>query len=711
MRYPPLPRIRLNLRAKILLLFLIVSLVSLTVTGYFAFSAISTVSEFSQGSSQMLGERAVNESTTALTNLGEEYLLQIVSDQAVITDTLFEDTDSEMDILAAYTAEAQRNPAIVPLVPVYSQKNPPSDPMSGSVLVFAPGASAAPGSDEVRTLAGMSDLLKAVYTTDENMTSIYVGTDSGMMLIYPGTGNLPAGFDPRTRDWYQRAAESDQNIWSPAPYVDAAGHGLIMTCSRSVASQQYGQWVIGSDVSVNTINNDFLNRTLGGGGDAVLLGSDGTVISRPGLAAGEVLWDEPFPEENAFTGGNPGLVAVARNMTAGKTGIEKVWYGANETYVAYAPVQSMNWSLAIAMPVSRITLPVQDIAGKIGNVTRSTGETITSQTDRLMTVFALLFFMILAIVIFIAVALTRIITRPIESLKRGTLALGEGDLTYRLTIQSGDEFEDLASSFNTMADDLKKNIENLRQTTAEKERYAKELEIAKDIQASFLPASVPRIPGFDIAAVAIPAMEVGGDFYDFVPVGRNRLAFVIADVSGKGVSAALFMAMSRTLIRASLEREHDPAAALHEANRLIARDAQSGMFVTAYTAVLEPSGRTLACVNAGHNPPLIVRGDTGEAVFMHEGGIAMGILDEMESTVETVQLRQGDMIVMYTDGVTEAFNTQFTAFGEEQLARTAVECRTLSAPAVIDRILASIRAFAGTAPQSDDITLIVIRVL
>jgi sigma-B regulation protein RsbU (phosphoserine phosphatase) len=150
---------------------------------------------------------------------------------------------------------------------------------------------------------------------------------------------------------------------------------------------------------------------------------------------------------------------------------------------------------------------------------------------------------------------------------------------------------------------------------------------------------------------------------------------------------------------------------MREANRLIARDAHSSMFVTAFLAVLDPGRRTLACVNAGHNPPLIVRGDTSEPVFLHERGIAMGVVDEMESAGETLQIRPGDMVVMYTDGVTEAFNAQFVAFGEERLARIAVECRSLPAPEVIDQLVSAIHTFTGTAPQSDDITLIVIRVL
>ena len=131
---------------------------------------------------------------------------------------------------------------------------------------------------------------------------------------------------------------------------------------------------------------------------------------------------------------------------------------------------------------------------------------------------------------------------------------------------------------------------------------------------------MPEIPGFDISAVMIPAMEVGGDFYDFVQVRDGRWAFVIADVSGKGVSAALFMAMSRTLIRAGLESATDISAALSTANLMIARNSPSSMFVTVFSAVLDPVSLTLACTNAGHNPPFVVRGDSGEAVFCRSTG-------------------------------------------------------------------------------------------
>ena len=711
MNPPARPRIALTIRVKILVLFLVLSLAALAITGYFAFSAITNVGSYAQGSSQALGAGVINNSSAALLSLGEQYLVRIASDQANITDVLFEDTDTEMDILSAQTAELQRNPPVISSTPVYTANNPPSLPRSGALLYFAPGSTMTPDSEEARTLAGLADGLKAVYTSDSDMTSTYIATDSGMFLIYPGNGTLPRNYDPRTREWYVRAAAQDSQVWSDVPYIDADNNGPVMTCSQGVTSPRYGQWVIGSDVSTKTINEDFIGQTLGGNGYAVLINQDGDVISRPGFSAGNMRWNEPLGRENAFTGNDPGLIAVAANMTAGRTGIETVWFNGTETYVAYAPVRSMNWSLGISLPVSQITGPVDKFTGKIADATQDTGTHITDQTDRLKTVFAFLFFVILLVVLMVAVILSRVITRPVATLKEGAAAIGDGNLDFRVTIQSGDEFEDLARSFNTMAEALKENIANLKKTTAEKERYAKEMEIARSIQTSFLPETMPEIPGFDISAVMIPAMEVGGDFYDVVPVSDGRWAFVIADVSGKGVSAALFMAMSRTLIRAGLEGATDTSGALCTANHLIARSAPSSMFVTVFSAILDPGKLTLACTNAGHNPPLVVRGDSGEAVFLQEHGVAMGVLPDMDGTPEYVQLKPGDLVIMYTDGVTEAFDAGYIAFGEDRLVRVAQDCRTLPAGVIRDRIIAAIREFTGTAPQSDDITLVVIRVL
>ncbi len=709
MPFPIPARYRLNVRAKILIIFLALSLISLLITGYVAYFTISSVGRSAETSSLSLGQEAVDETSSALRHSGEENLLQIATGEAAVTSVLFEDTDSEMDILAAGAKILGNNSPVQPEIRSFGRDETPQDPGTAVLFLISPSSRITRDSDEFKTLAGLDDLLYAVYRTDENMSSIYVATDSGIVRMYPWIA-IPDRFpDLRQRTWFVGAENTSDIFWT-GPYVDAAGHGLVMTASKAVTTK-YGTWVVGSDVTVSVVNAEFLNMTLGGKGYAVLMDGGGTIISRPGLSAGNASWDEPFSSENVFSSPDPALVALGRNMTAGKTGVETVRFGNEDTYVAYAPVGFRNWSFAVSMPVAEITAPLEKTQEKIISSTRETGTLISRQTGEVLDIFAVLFIILLVIVIVLAVYLARIITRPVESLKEGTLALGRGNLDYRVRVESGDEFEELAGSFNRMAADLKKNIEDLRRTTAEKERYTKELEIAKEIQESILPESTPAIPGFETGAMTIPAMEIGGDLYDFIPVEGNCWGFVIADVSGKGVSAALFMAISRNLIHASGRAIAGPSAAIRQANRLMYEDSRSNMFITVFYAVLDPLRMTLAYVNAGHNPPLLVRGDPPVVISLEGKGIALGVVPDVNIVPGVLALERGDLIVMYTDGVTEAFNEQDENFGEERLTGFVLRNRTRPAGEIISGLLDEIRQFAGNAPQSDDITLVILRVL
>ena len=187
------------------------------------------------------------------------------------------------------------------------------------------------------------------------------------------------------------------------------------------------------------------------------------------------------------------------------------------------------------MPVDEVIAPAENTRAQIVNATGETGIQLNQKMDAAKTLFVALFILLFIMVTVLSILFAQVITRPVAELRRGSEAIGAGDLGYRVQIATGDEFEDLAHSFNTMAADLKDHIDELQRTTAEKERYAKELEIAKGIQQSFLPDAAPEITGIEIAAKNIPALEVGGDFYDFIPLGKDRWGLVIADVSGKGV--------------------------------------------------------------------------------------------------------------------------------------------------------------------------------
>ena len=242
-----------------------------------------------------------------------------------------------------------------------------------------------------------------------------------------------------------------------------------------------------------------------------------------------------------------------------------------------------------------------------------------------------------------------------------------------------------------------------------RERVDQELKVAREIQTSFLPEVCCEIPGFEVAAYWQAAREVGGDFYDFIPLPDGRQGLVIADVSDKGVPAALFMALCRALVRASAVGSPTADEALQRANELILADASSGMFVTLFYAILDPASRKLTYVNAGHNPPILSRRD--RMSLLRAKGIALGIIEDIELERREVELAEGDVVVFYTDGVTEAINERTEEFGQGRLVEVVVENRGLTAQGLIDKINAAVAAFIGGEPQFDDFTLVVLKCL
>jgi serine phosphatase RsbU (regulator of sigma subunit)/CRP-like cAMP-binding protein len=254
-------------------------------------------------------------------------------------------------------------------------------------------------------------------------------------------------------------------------------------------------------------------------------------------------------------------------------------------------------------------------------------------------------------------------------------------------------------------------IENARLfgLSVEKGRLDGELSAARDVQRSLIPTRAPRVPGFQLTGLWRPAREVAGDFYDFIPLGRGRLGIAIADVSDKGAPAALFMAISRSVLRASAVSEPEPGRAIERANRLLTADAARGMFVTCFFGILEPRARRLTYVNAGHNPPLLLRASTRRLERLRQHGIALGVDPDLHWASHSLELCKNDLLVLYTDGVTEAFNTRDELFGEARLARILKASSDDAALAVIRAIDRGVREFVGTRPLADDVTLVVLK--
>jgi sigma-B regulation protein RsbU (phosphoserine phosphatase) len=307
--------------------------------------------------------------------------------------------------------------------------------------------------------------------------------------------------------------------------------------------------------------------------------------------------------------------------------------------------------------------------------------------------------------------LVRSITYAVHELFVGTERIQQGDFAHRIRIESGDQLEDLAGSFNRMS----ASIDHLLLVQREKQRLDDELRIARQIQKSLLPVAPPRLPGLDLADLCEPAREVGGDYYDFFPLGPRQLAVLIADVSGKGTSAALYMAELKGLMLALSRADYSPRRVLIEVNRHLADHLDNRSFVTMTYAVIDLEQRTLTAARAGHTPILIVSGGRSEVVT--PDGMVLGLRlpgasERFEAVLaeHTQPLLPGDVIVLYTDGITEAMDATGELFGDAALARLVAAQHDRDAAGIRERVVRDVRAFVGEAEPHDDMTMVVLKI-
>ncbi|MFN2275971.1 MAG: SpoIIE family protein phosphatase [Candidatus Promineifilaceae bacterium] len=248
----------------------------------------------------------------------------------------------------------------------------------------------------------------------------------------------------------------------------------------------------------------------------------------------------------------------------------------------------------------------------------------------------------------------------------------------------------------------------LYRESAERARLEQELDVAREIQESFLPSGSPDIPGLTVSSFWQAARQVSGDFYDFIPRDDGTWGILIADVADKGVPAALFMALSRTIMRTVGINRSDPAEVLMRVNEIINFDAESDLFVTVFYTLWDPATGTLTYANGGHNPPLLIKKDGGH-IWVRAPGIALGILPEINIPSNKIEIDPGDTLILYTDGVTEAVNADLDEFGTDRLYWTAQSLHGLQPQAVVDGIRDAVHEHIGDAPQFDDVAFVVLK--
>jgi sigma-B regulation protein RsbU (phosphoserine phosphatase) len=498
-------------------------------------------------------------------------------------------------------------------------------------------------------------------------------------------------YDYFRHDWYFIPRELEKPVWS-SPYFDEGGGNVVMTTYSQPFFHPHAEtekriWgIVTADVSVEWLTQELSTIKVGQTGHCFLISENGVFLAHP--EAKFIMRESVFSladERNL-----PKVRQTGKSMLSQNNGFldPGEFIGEKPSFLGFARLPSTGWSLGVIYPKDELF----EEAWKLHrtNVTLAVGALVA--------------------LLAISVLLARSVTSPLRKIAEAASRVAAGDLDHNLPVtQSRDEVGELARAFKNMTVDLKKYIQELTTTTAAKERIESELGVAASIQKSMLPTKFPDREDFDIYAMMDPAKEVGGDFYQFLFVDDDRLFVAIGDVSGKGVPAALLMTVATSLIRSAAAEGQAPHSILEQLNNHLVPGNDSCMFVTVFCGTLDLKTGALTYANGGHERPLIVRADGQISSLSPPGGPVVGIMDGMEFTEEQIVLQPGDCLISFTDGVTEAMNTNDELYSRERLISCLAGGQGVTAQSVTAKVLDSVSTFATGAPQADDITILAVK--
>ncbi len=493
-------------------------------------------------------------------------------------------------------------------------------------------------------------------------------------------------------DWYQIPYELKKPEWSE-PYIDKDTKILMATYSvpfyRNIGGKRQFAGVVTADISLEWLQSVVSSIKVLKTGDAFLISRNGTIITDQ--VKSFIMNETIFSVAEAR--GDSTLRSVGRKMIHGESGFVPFTSLAllKKTWMYFAPVPSTGWSLGVNFPEAEFMADITNL-------------------DHLIAALGITGLVLLVLVI---ATISRSITRPLRGMAVAAEAIGAGNLDTELPAAvSEDEVGRLSKAFGYMQTSLKQYIKDLKETTAVKERIESELMIAQEIQSSMLPRIFPAFPDrkeIDLFATMEPAKEVGGDFYDFFFVSESKLFFLIGDVSGKGVPAALFMMITKTLMKNEALQQLPPDQVLSKVNSILALDNDSSMFATVFCGVLDTETGEIQYSNAGHNPPLLARKGQPIEFLKVDHGFVLGPMPGSKFTLQEIRLQPGDLLFTYTDGVTEAMNTGKQLFSEKRLVEFLSGKRGVDVTELIQTLRDELKRYAQDEPQSDDITMLALK--
>ena len=503
-----------------------------------------------------------------------------------------------------------------------------------------------------------------------------------------------ANYEYAYMDWYQIPKMTNAPYWSE-PYFDEGGGNIIMT-TYSVPFYTVKQGVrvfsgiVTIDLSLEWLKEIMSSIKFFKSGYAFLLSRNGVIITHPNK--------DYVMNQSIFTiakeNNQPGMRNIGRAMIQGVSNFASAdfkskWHP-GKLWINYRSLPSSHWSIGVIYPDKEMFASLR----------------------RINLILIILIVVGLSLLSFFTIQIINRLTAPLKLFADSARQIAGGNFNVRLPeINTEDEMKELHNSFSYMQKELGDYIVSLKDTTAAKEKIESELRIAREIQMAMIPhifPPFPDLPQIDVFAVLKSAKEVGGDLYDFFVIDGNKFCFAIGDVSGKGVPASLFMAVTRTLVRSISDKEFAPSVIVSTLNKTLSMNNESSMFVTFFLGVLDLTTGVLSYSNAGHNPPVIIRKNGEVEMFEKTKFIPVGLFEDIEYGESSIRMETGDKIFLYTDGVSEAEDSENKLFGDDNLLEIIRQNVNASPRSLIQMMEEGLAAHVKGHTQSDDITMMTI---
>jgi sigma-B regulation protein RsbU (phosphoserine phosphatase) len=531
----------------------------------------------------------------------------------------------------------------------------------------------------------------------------YVSLESGVHAAYPGHGGYPSTYNPQTRPWYILARKRGELAWS-TPYIDASTRQVIMTASMPVRHSD-GSFagvaaidVLLSEVlQVHELSSQWstaMRSFLVWSGVKEETGQYGLwVVAQKDYVENAAAWSGAMGVERLASSDVEIMELMEGEIKARQAGyIDMPYFGVDSVW-AYGPAGD-DLNLILIVPKRIILEQFERVR-----------ESLHSMVKEQWLVTGVVAIGVILLLILAGLWFAHAMIRPFFVMVEAVKRLAKGDFSARININTGDERDLLAKTFNEMVPQLEDRIQ-----------IRKSLEVAKEVQQNLLPQEIPNLRGFDIAAKSVYCDETGGDYFDFFPCEDEdcaRFGIVVGDVTGHGVGAALLMATARALIRGLVTRPENLAASLTQVNSLLAADVKdSGRFISLFFLMIEEDSRVISWVRAGHDPAILYDPATEAVEELMGPGMVLGVekdysYEHVEKTIKT----DGTIILIGTDGIWETHNGEGEMFGKDRLYQIIRKNNHKSAGAIQNAVLEAVSDFRGDAEQEDDITIVVIKVL